>query len=310
MNFKAYDKGVREISADDRYMYTLGKEIIKKWRKRDGELVSTFEESDNNSLLIDAEYVLSSYYEKSRGLGAKHENIRIWDKDGYLTRTLDAPAPSLGRTFRDVYEIGFIYTDANYIYGLYRLDFLKEGSGDHIGHIVIMVWDKEGNLVSFLQDTSCPDSYFAIDREYIYALSRLNILAVKGLYIYDKSNPMDITRIRRMNDIKPHYLLVDDYHLYLYKRRRIRVLDKDTWKIVWERKNKITDEISKIYLDNNHLYVLHYGLRRNQLDVCNKDIGYIMRTIYADCTVNCVVTDDKNIYCGLSNGMVNVWRWS
>jgi len=310
MDFKAYDARVQSISVDEEYIYTLGRGVIKKWRKRDGELVSTFGETDNNFLLVDEEYILSGYYEKSFGVGRKHENIRVWDKDGNLIRTLDAPSPSLGQTFRDIYEVGFVSVNASYIYGLYRLDFQKEQSGSRTGHIVIMVWDKKGDLVNSLQDASCPDSYFAIDDRYIYALSRLDTLAVKGLYIYDKSNPLNITRIKRMKDIKPHYILVDDRHVYLYKRRHIQVLDKSAWRTIWERKNKITDEISKIYIDDNYLYVLHYGLRHNQLDICNKNNDAIVKIIYADNTINCVVTDDKNIYAGISNGMVNVWEWT
>jgi len=310
MDFKACDTGIQSISVDDEYIYTLGKGIIEKWRKRDGELVSTFGEFDNNSLLIDEKYVLSSYYEKSFGIGRKHENIRVWDKEGHLIQTLDAPSPSLGRTFRDIYEIGFVSINANYIYGLYRLDFQKEQSGSRTGHIVITVWDREGNLVNYLQDSLCPDSYFAMDKRYIYALSRLDTLAVKGLYIYDKSNPLNIRRIKRIKDIKSHNILVDDRNVYLYKRRHIQVLDKSAWRTIWERKNKMTDEISKVYVDDNYLYVLHYGLRHSQLDISNKTKDSIEKTIYGDNTINCVVTDDENIYAGLSNGMVNVWRWS
>jgi len=107
--------------------------------------------------------------------------------------------------------------------------------------IVITVWDREGNLVNYLQDSLCPDSYFAMDERYIYALSRLDALAVKGLYIYDKSNPLNIRRIKRIKDIKSHNIL--------------EVLDKSAWRTIWERKNKMTDEISKVYVDDNYLYV-------------------------------------------------------
>lgn len=44
------------------------------------------------------------------------QTILLIDKDDHLIRILDAPSPSLGRTFRDKYGVGFVSIDANCIY--------------------------------------------------------------------------------------------------------------------------------------------------------------------------------------------------
>lgn len=306
LEFHAADKKIQSISVDGSSIFTLSDGVIKRLNGKTGEFL-TFEESDNNFLSIAGEYVFSGYYEKSIGIGRKHENIRMWDKKGHLIRTLDAPSLSLGRTFRDIYEVGFVALDTNYIYGLYKLDFRKEQAGSHTGHIVIMVWNKEYNLVNFLQDTFCPDSYFAMDERYIYALSQLDAMAVKGLYIYDKSNPLNITRIKRINNVNTHEIKIDDKNIYLYSRRHLQALNKYYLNVVWERKNSFLDEISKIHVDDKYLYCLHYGLRHNQLDIHDKYSGAIINTLYAEETISCVSTDSGNIYAGLSNGVVKIW---
>jgi len=327
LEFRASDKEIQSIRVDDNSIYTLSNGIIKKWRKRDKQLSITLEKSDNTSLWVDDKYIYSGYHKKLDWLGHRREDILVFDKEGNFLKELSLPLLK-GGAISNIFRIDMLYTTDDYIYGGYRVDFVAD-RGRSIGFHRIVIWDKQGALINDSKAMS-PDCHFAMDKKYMYCLSAVALQfrskepqirdisyelsnppkimkIVGGVHIYDISNPQSIKKVKIVESIPPHEILVDDKNVYLYKRRHIQVFDKCHWNTVWERKNKLLDEISKVHIDDKYMYVLHYGLKHKQLDIHDKYSGTIIKTIYAEDTINCVTTDNSNIYAGLSNGMIKVW---
>ena len=296
------DGKARKLRVDERYIYVLQDESITWLDKRGGEEVRRIEGRYRDFFVMNG-YVFGVYPAKVEGFMQETENIRMFKVDGEETLTLEAPSPKIGG-YEAVYNLSSLYFDGKRIIGMFTFDFRKDNLGRGVGHIAIIIWNRNGEIVNHLADESCPDSNLACDGNRIYALSKVSYGLFKGLYVYDAES---LEKLGRYDKYKPGRILVND-GILIYDSKTIKLVDKDSLEVEREIKPEMGfgGKINEVSSCDSFYTITYYGKRHKEVDVYTHGLERF-KTFKSNSTVLSSACDGRHVYGGL-NGKIAVWE--
>ena len=187
---------------------------------------------------------------------------------------------------------------------MFSFSALSDDMGLGAGHIAVLLWNKNGELVNHMLDDSCPDSNLAADDKYIYALSKLSYRIVKGLYVYSLDT---LERISRYDFIDPGNILVTPDRIITYTKRKIRIIDKENFKPIFDVKTRFGEEINSLSAWKNLMLVTFLGKKGREIGIYTPNFERF-KIIKSEGVVLAAACDGERVYGGVKNGKVVVWE--